>query len=155
VDLRQEPEGVAGWMEYAADLFDRSDLAHLAARYRALARGAVADPGRRLSALPLLSPGERHQLLREWNDGGAPGGLTTLDRLFAAQVARTPEATALVAGEERLTYAELARRAERLAGRLAARGVGPEVAVALFLPRSAELVVALLATLRAGGFYVP
>jgi len=70
-------------------------------------------------------------------------------------VARTPWATALVVGEERFTYAELAFRVERLARRLVALGVGPEVPVALFLPRTADLVVAMLATLAAGGFYVP
>ncbi|HZF10319.1 MAG TPA: non-ribosomal peptide synthase/polyketide synthase, partial [Thermoanaerobaculia bacterium] len=158
VDLSEGAEGVAGWIEYAADLFDASDMARLAEHYRALASGAAADPGRRLGELPLLSAAEQHQLHSEWNDTGTPEtpeNLATLDRLFAAQAARTPEAAALISGEERLTYAELARRAERLARRLAALGVGPEVAVALFLPRTADLVVALLATLQAGGFYVP
>ena len=161
LDLRQEVEGIAGWIEYAADLFDAPDIARLAEHYRALASGAAADPGRRLGELPLLSLAERHQLLHEWNDTGGPGAPDTLGetatfgRQFAAQAARAPEATALVAGEERLSYGELNRRANRLAHRLRALGVGPNAVVGLCLDRSLDLVVGILAVGKAGGAFLP
>ncbi len=117
---------------------------------------AADHPERRLSELSLLAPAERHQLLVEWNDTAvAAVAPARLDARFAAQVRRTPDAVALVAGGARLTYGELARRAAALAGRLRAAGVGPEVRVGVCLPRGPELVVALLAVLEAGGAYVP
>ena len=154
--LVEDTAGLLASFEYAADLFDPPTLDRMLSHFQALAAAAAADPERPISALPLLSEAERHQSLREWADApDLPAAQATLDELFAAQVARTPEATAITCEGGSLTYGELDRRAGRLARRLAALGVGPEVLVALCLERSPALVVAILGTLRAGGAYVP
>ncbi|HVR99815.1 MAG TPA: amino acid adenylation domain-containing protein [Thermoanaerobaculia bacterium] len=145
---------LAGTLEYSLDLFEAATIDRLAGHFQTLLAGAVGDPVARISDLPLLTDAERRQLL-DWNTAEVVPVDETLYGLFAAQARRTPEALALIAGEERLTYADLAARAGRLARRLRARGVGPEVPVAVLMPRSADLVVALLAVLEAGGFYVP
>ncbi|SFH65301.1 AMP-binding enzyme, partial [Methylobacterium phyllosphaerae] len=109
------------------------------------------DPTRRIGDIGLLSDRERHQILEEWNATAQalPEGMT-LPGLFEAQVARTPEAVALVFEDQALTCGELDARANRLAHHLIARGVGPESIVAVALPRSLELVVGLLGILKAG-----
>ncbi|HEV7671238.1 MAG TPA: non-ribosomal peptide synthase/polyketide synthase [Thermoanaerobaculia bacterium] len=142
-------------LEANADLFDPTTAARLLDRFALLLSAAAETPETALSALPRLATPERHQLLVEWNDGGASGASGCLHELFAAQAVRTPEAEALLSGEERLTYAELRRRVARLAGRLVARGAGPEIRVAVCLNRSVDLVVALLAVLESGAAYVP
>ncbi|TYC64538.1 non-ribosomal peptide synthetase, partial [Streptomyces sp. CB01881] len=108
-----------------------------------------------LSQVPVLSVGERERVLVEWNDTARPLAGATLSELFRAQVERTPDAVALVSGETRITFAELDVRANRLAHLLAEQGVGAESRVAVFMERSAELIVALLAVLKAGAAYVP
>jgi amino acid adenylation domain-containing protein len=159
-------------VEYRTDLFDRATVMRWAGSFVELLGAAVAAPERPLWQLDPLSAAERHQLMREWNDTSPvqaapvqalpapPAPLSQdvcLHQLFAAQAARTPEAVALVApdGRQRLTYRELAGRAEALARRLRARGIGPEVLAGVLVERSVELVVALLAVLKAGGAYVP
>ncbi|MER7759883.1 amino acid adenylation domain-containing protein [Streptomyces sp. NPDC097619] len=111
-------------------------------------------PERPAGAVDLLSA-EQHRLLTAWNSTGVPVPETTLTALFAAQVARTPEAPATVYGAERLDYAGLDARAEALARVLRARGARPETVVAVALHRSTEMVVALLAVLKAGAAYLP
>ncbi|HEX6863967.1 MAG TPA: amino acid adenylation domain-containing protein, partial [Thermoanaerobaculia bacterium] len=146
-------------LQYNADLFDRPAMARLAGHYANLLAGMIENPAAGIYELPLLSPADREQVLRTWNNvgdtGAGPLAGWCLHQLFEAQAARTPEAEALVVGEARLTYRELDARAGRLARRLAALGVGPEVRVGVFAERSAEMVVALLAVLKAGGAYVP
>ncbi len=145
-------------LEYNADLFDGETAERMLGHFRTLLAGAVADPERPLSRLPLLAPAERWQLLVGWNataTGQAEARELRLHQLFEAQAARTPEAEALVAGDARLTYEELNRRANQLARHLQALGVGPEVRVGVRLGRTAELMVSLLAVLKAGGAYVP
>ena len=116
----------------------------------------MADPGQRISQLPLLTEAERHQLLVEWNDTAVEYPRDRcIHQLFEAQVERSPEATALVYEDQQLTYGELNARANRLAHHLRSLGVGPEVLVGVCLERSLELVVGLLAILKAGGAYVP
>jgi amino acid adenylation domain-containing protein len=157
-----EAAGLAVQWEYPTALFDRTTVERFHGHFRTLLEGLAAAPETPVFALPLLTPAERLELSR-WSSenvgsAGLPEGAaetTTLCRLFAEQAARTPGATALVVGTERLTYGDLAARIDRLAQILRARGVGPEVGVALFLPRTADLVVAMLGTLSAGGFYVP
>ncbi|HVR96249.1 MAG TPA: amino acid adenylation domain-containing protein, partial [Thermoanaerobaculia bacterium] len=149
-------EGLTASLQYVADLFDRTTAARLTSHLRTLLAAAVADPAQPLSELPLLSEAERRQLL-EWGSGAAeaPAAKALLHQLFEAQAERTPEAVALVAGEERLTYRELDAWAESLAARLRALGVGPEERVGLCSRRSAALVAGLIAVLKAGGAYVP
>ncbi|MGW6849488.1 amino acid adenylation domain-containing protein [Streptomyces virginiae] len=116
---------------------------------------AVADaPATPVGEVDLLSA-EQHRLIREWNGTAVPVPDTTLVELFERQVARTPDAPATVFRGERLSYAELDARAERLAGTLRARGAGPEEIVAVALHRSTEMVVSLLAVLKSGAAYLP
>jgi len=126
------------------------------ARFQLLLGGIADDPERPLSALPVLTEAERHRLLVEWNatEADFPSD-ATIATLFAAQVARTPNATALLCGDRRLSYAELDAAATRLARRLAARGVGPGAVVGIALRRSPELVTAMLGVLKAGAASLP
>jgi amino acid adenylation domain-containing protein len=148
-------DGLTGYVEYNADLFDAGTIERMTGHLEVLLDAALRDPTLPVSRLPLLRPRERARLLYEWNDGGQAG--PALDRciheLFEEQVDRTPDAVAIVVGSERWTYAELDRRANRLAHRLRALGAGPERTVGLLLERSAQLAVALLGVLKAGGAY--
>ncbi|MFK0100568.1 non-ribosomal peptide synthase/polyketide synthase [Streptomyces sp. NPDC091040] len=149
------PDGLHGTVEYAVDLYDPATVETMLARWERLLRLAVADPGQRLSGLDLLTA-EEHDALAALGTGPVvPGGTETLPELFREQVRRAPGATALVCGEVSLSYAELDARANRLAQELRARGAGPERLVAVALPRSADLVVAILAVLKSGAAYVP
>jgi len=141
---------------YNPDLFDPSTAERMLECFSVLLAGAVAAPQQRISEIPLLGAAERMQLLAEGSGPAAvrPAGLC-LHQLFEAQAARTPEATAVVDGAERSTYAELEWRASRLACTLRRLGVRPEVRVGVLLERSTEMVAALLGVLKAGGAYVP
>ncbi|HYH46034.1 MAG TPA: amino acid adenylation domain-containing protein, partial [Thermoanaerobaculia bacterium] len=151
------PHGISGSLSYAAELFEAATMARLAEHLATLLTGAAADPDRRLSRLPLLSAGERHQLTVEWarTRTAALNPLDSIPAWFAEQVRRSPEAPAVEGEDGALTYAELDRRARGLARRLRARGLRSEQPVALCLERSAALVVATLAVLQAGGVYLP
>ncbi|MFC4062435.1 AMP-binding protein, partial [Planomonospora corallina] len=156
LSLSETDDGLTGVLEYSADLFDRETAEDIAARFVRLLRAAVTDPGTPVSRLEILDAAERYTILRRWAGTGTPAGtLPTIVEEFAARVAAAPEAVAVVCGDEALTYAELDARAQALARRLAWLGVGPERFVALVVPRSVELVVAVLGVLKAGGAYVP
>ena len=143
-------------IEYATDLFDAATIERLAGHFAILAAAIVDNPEQRIGELPLLTEAERHQLLVEWNDTAADYPRDRcIHQLFEAQVARTPEAVAVVFEDQQLTYAELNARANQLAHHLIALGVGPEVLVGICLERSLELIVGLLGILKAGGAYVP
>ncbi|MFI6210307.1 amino acid adenylation domain-containing protein, partial [Streptomyces sp. NPDC051041] len=135
--------------------FDHAAVTALADRLGLLLREFAAQPDRRTAAVDVLRDEERERVLTRWNDTAAPVAPTTLPELFAAQAARTPDAVAVVHGTQRPTYAELAARATALAARLRRAGAGPETRVAVAVPRSVELVVALLAVLETGAAYVP
>jgi amino acid adenylation domain-containing protein len=156
LSLREQEGALEGQLEYSADLFEASTIERMVGHFQTLLEGITASPQRRMSELPLLTEAERRQVLVEWNDSRVDllAG-TCVHHLFEAQVERTPEATALVAGQTRFTYRELNARANQLAHHLRSRGVGPEVRVGVCLERTADLVVALLAILKAGGAYVP
>ncbi|MCH0541874.1 amino acid adenylation domain-containing protein [Streptomyces sp. MUM 203J] len=141
---------------YDAARLDTSAVAVLAARFEALLRTLADDPARPVARVALLSERERERLAA-LNDTAQPlpDPDATLASLFAAQAARTPDAPAVVCEGTTLSYAELDRRAEALARRLRARGAGPEQFVAVAVPRSAELMVALLGVHKAGAAYLP
>ena len=154
--VREVPDGLVAALEYSTDLFDSTTALRLLEQFRNLLSAVVAEPERPVTELPLLSGGEAHQLLREWNDTALPAGeVLCLHELFEIQAARAPEAIAVVDGDRRWTYRELDRRAGHLARHLRALGVGPEVRVGICLERSAEMIAGLLAILKAGGAYVP
>ncbi|WP_031188242.1 non-ribosomal peptide synthetase [Streptomyces peucetius] len=154
-DAAGRPAGIATLVEYATDLFDRSTVESLVARWIRLLEQALDAPERLIGQADLLTGQERRQLLEHWNDTAADVHPGTLVDLVEAQVERSPEATAVLFGDTALTYAELNARANRLARHLVGLGVGPERLVAVALPRSAETVVALLGVLKAGGAYLP
>ncbi|MBY8848475.1 amino acid adenylation domain-containing protein, partial [Saccharothrix sp. MB29] len=149
------PAGIAGALEYSADLFDRATAEDLVARYLRLLDVFSADPGLAVGAAELLDPAERRMLTERWNGPVRPAADTTLPRLFADRVTANPDRPAVRDGARTVTYAELDRRADRLAAVLARRGVGAEQVVAVAVPRSVETVVAVLAVLRTGAAYLP
>ncbi|MFJ8622667.1 amino acid adenylation domain-containing protein [Kitasatospora sp. NPDC093550] len=149
------PAGLTGSIEYAADLYDRPTVAALAERLGRLLAGAAADPHAPIGTLDVLGDEERTRILVEWNATGAPRWEGTLAESFERQADRTPQAVALAHDGGTLSYAELDARANRLAHHLTALGVGTETPVAMLMERSVEVVVATLAILKAGGWYVP
>ncbi|HEV2734584.1 MAG TPA: condensation domain-containing protein, partial [Longimicrobiaceae bacterium] len=142
-------------LEYATDLFDRATIERMAEHLRVLLRSAVSGPDRPAAALAILPPEERRLVVEAWNDTAAAFPPTPVHLLVAEQAARTPDAVALEAAGESLTYAGLTARADRLTSDLRALGVGAEARVGICMERSAEMVVSLLAVLRAGAAYVP
>ncbi|MER5218625.1 amino acid adenylation domain-containing protein [Streptomyces sp. NPDC002838] len=141
-------------LEYATDLFDHTTAEGLVDRFGRVLQQVVADPGTRIGKVDVLSAAERDRLTR-LNDTATPLLPATVLELVAAQAGRTPGATAVVSGPTRLSYGELETRAGRLAAILRDRGVGPDTLVAVALPRTAELAVAILGVLKAGGAYLP
>ncbi len=154
--LIENKQGLVAAIEYNVDLFDRTTVLRLLEHLGTLLEQAVASPDESIERLELLTVRQRFQLLEEWN--ATPvivPPLVTLASLFAAQAKRDPDRVALIVGDESLTFGELRSRAKRWARRLVDDGIGPEVGVGVFLDRSSDLVVALLAVLEAGGFYIP
>lgn len=154
----REVEGVfTGTVEYASDLFDAATVERLLGHWYTLLAAAVAAPGTRLSALPMLTGAERRRALVEWNDTAHayPGAGACLHELFEEQLSKRPQAPAVVGPAGELSYAELDALAERIAGRLTELGVGPDTTVGLCLAKGPALVAAVLGVLKAGGAYLP
>jgi amino acid adenylation domain-containing protein len=158
-DLSFLAEGRDGglWLEcsYKTGLFDAETIERLLDHLEVLLRGVVADPGARLSELPVLSAAEREQELVSWNDTAAEVPPWCVHQGFEAQVAAAPEAVAAEFGDERVSYAELNAQANRIARRLRELGVGPEALVGVHLPIGVERLAVLLGVWKAGGGYVP
>ncbi len=154
-DADDSPAGISAFLEYAEDLFDQVTVHGLAGRLTRLLRQAARDPGGRISELGVLTTAERRRLLHDWNDTSRPVPASTLPDLFEQQAARTPHAPAVTGGGTELTYGELSARANRLARHLISFGAGPERLVAIAMPRSPEVIVAMLAVLKSGAAYVP
>ncbi|MFJ9890725.1 amino acid adenylation domain-containing protein [Streptomyces sp. NPDC091287] len=149
------PDGMTGWIEYSTDLFDRETAQALAERFLRVLAAAADDPKRTIGSLDLLDPIERHRLVATRNDTAHPIDTARLPELFERQVRALPTTPAVIEGTTELSYAQLNARANRLARLLIARGIGPEDTVAIALPRSAGLLVALCAVLKAGAAYLP
>ncbi len=155
LDLTEHDGELMGWLEHDADLFDAPTLDRLLGHFEALLSGMTAGPGEKVFDLPMLSVAERHQLL-EWNASAVAWPVeASIPALFLEQVDRTPQREAVRFDGESLTYRELDERSGRLARHLRRLGVGPERVVGIALERSLELIVALYATLKAGGAYLP
>ncbi|WP_204014595.1 non-ribosomal peptide synthetase, partial [Virgisporangium aurantiacum] len=144
-----------GEIEYSTDLFDCSRIQRMVAHLVRLLTEIAADPDRHIRQLPMLPEAERHRVLVEWNRTGAERPGAAVHELVSAKATATPDAVAVVADDGRLTYAELDRRANRLARRLIQRGAGPETAVAVCVERGLDLLVCLLAVFKAGAVYCP
>jgi hypothetical protein len=156
LELDERQEGIIGRFEYNTDVFEDATIIRMLRHFQVLLESIVADPGRQIAELPLLTPTERHQAMVEWNatEGEYPQDLC-LHQLFEAQVKRTPDAVAVVEDRAQLSYRELNERANQLAHYLCGLGVGPETCVGICVERSLEMVVGLLSILKAGGAYVP
>ncbi|NYI93924.1 amino acid adenylation domain-containing protein/non-ribosomal peptide synthase protein (TIGR01720 family) [Streptomonospora nanhaiensis] len=151
---RPGTEGLAGTLRYATALFDPDTARELVERLRLVLAAMTTDPGRPVGEIDVRTPAERERWAAV-NTTAAPVAGPLLPKRFAAVARRCPGAVAVVAGGVSVTYGELLARVEGLAARLRACGVGPETVVAVALPRSVELVAALLAVGRAGGVYLP
>ncbi|HEU0301281.1 MAG TPA: condensation domain-containing protein, partial [Longimicrobium sp.] len=151
----EDEQGLNAILQYPTDLWDKTTMERLAAQLLALLHAAAAEPDTRVSRLPLLPENERARLVAQ--AAGSPLAVPALPvhRQFEAQAARTPDAVAVEAEEGALTYAQLDRRANRLAHHLRARGVGPEALVAICVERGARMLEALLAVHKAGGASLP
>ena len=156
LSLSEDGAALAGALEYSTQLFDASTAARIARHFRQLLRAIVEHPSQSIDRLALMEPAEIELIVHGWNDTARDYPRhDNLHRLFEAQVLRSPEAPALVFDEQVLGYAELNRRANRIAHHLRSLGVGPDVLVGVCMQRSPAMVVALLAILKAGGAYVP
>ena len=143
---------------YATDLFDAETIERFASYFQTWLTGALAAPNVPVTGLALLAEHERQTILQGWAVSEVlPDGftVTSVVELFAEQARKTPEATAVLAGDVALSYADLEYRSDRLAFDLRGRGLGPDGCVAICAERSVELMVAVLAVLKAGGAYVP
>ncbi|ARU63608.1 hypothetical protein CBW65_23280 [Tumebacillus avium] len=154
--VTEKGQGLEASFEYATDLFDAATIERMAEHYTLLLQALAAHPELPVAEVPFLPQAEQQRLLIEFNDTvKAYRRAVCLHQLFEEQAAKTPLATALVDGEERLTYRELNERANAVAHRLQAMGVGPDRLVGVYMERRAELVIGLLGVLKAGGAYVP
>ena len=154
--MEEEAGRLKGYWDYNTALFDATTIERMASRFQILLDEIVADPERRISDLPLLSPAERHQLLTEWNNTmGEASKDQCIHELFETQVEKSPDALAVVFEDQQLTYRELNRRANQLALYLGKLGVGPESLAGICMEPSLETIVGLLGILKAGGAYVP
>ncbi|MFI7547036.1 amino acid adenylation domain-containing protein [Actinoplanes sp. NPDC049599] len=146
---------VHGSIQYATDLFDRTTVSSLADRFGDVLTQLLADPAAPVGRLDVLRPGEHDRVTRTWNETAHDVPEGTLASAFESQAARTPDRTAVIQDDVRLTYAELNARANQLAHWLVARGAGPETIVGLRMPRSLDLLVAVYGIVKSGAAYLP
>lgn len=154
--LRETGPGLVADAEYNTDIFEAQTIRRLLGHFRTLTEGIVSNPAARLADLPLLSRAEQRQVLVEWNrtDRDFPRD-RCLHEFFEEQAQKTPDAVAVVSADQRLSYGELDQRADGLARRLQALGIGPDRLVGLCVAPSPKMVVGMLGILKAGGAYVP
>lgn len=153
--MTEWPEGLTGLLEYSTALFNATTISRMVEHFKILLEAIVSDTNQSISTLSILTSAERKELAG-WNDTDTVFQLHGhVHELIEAQVKLTPQALAIAFRDDVLTYEELNRRANQLARRLQAMGVGPEVIVGICMERSIEMVIAILGTIKAGGAYVP
>ena len=155
MNLLETVEGVEGWIEYRTDLFDAATMRRMVNHFQTLLTGIAATPHQRLSQLPLLTETERHQLLETWTQTQTDYPQVCLHHWVEMQAQQHPDAIAAVWNEQTLSYGELNDRANQLAHFLQRWGVGPNQLVGICLERSLDMLIAILAVLKAGGAYLP
>ncbi|MCM6779087.1 amino acid adenylation domain-containing protein, partial [Nocardia sp. CDC159] len=155
IDEHGVPQGMSAAFGYATDLFDEATVQDFADRFRRVLDAVAADATAVVGDIDVLAPGERELVLREWNSPGVEVPSVTLSDLIAAQAKRRPDAVAIRFGETTLSFGELQQRANRVARALIRRGAGPETLVAVAVPRTDALPVALLGALASGAGYLP
>jgi amino acid adenylation domain-containing protein/non-ribosomal peptide synthase protein (TIGR01720 family) len=156
LDIEEAEDQLAASLSYATDLFEASTIERMARHWLNLLQAMVADQQQMIGQLKLLDADEQQHILQVWDCTGAGFPAQRLvHELVGDRAEETPDAVAVKFDAQTLSYGELDRQANRLAHALIARGVGPEVRVAIAMPRSAEIMVAFLAVMKAGGVYVP
>jgi nonribosomal peptide synthetase DhbF len=153
-DPQTESAGLDFSLQYRSDLFAEQTIGMLADRLILLLDGASADPDAPMGSIEILTDQERHDLLDNWAGTSASVCRRTFSDMFAAQAARTPDGIALESGSTTLTYAGLNNMANRLARVLVGRGAGPEDIVAVAIPRSAEMIISILAVAKTGAAFL-
>jgi amino acid adenylation domain-containing protein len=156
VEIVETGSELRAWFSYSSDLFEHTTIERMMGHLLTLVQSAVEKPAQAVSTLPMLTPEERHLLVIEWNQ--APVEYKPekcIHQLVEAQVARTPNAVAVVCEGQSLTYGELNRRSNQLAHYLRTRGIGRETLVAMCMERSLDMIVGILGILKAGGAYLP
>jgi amino acid adenylation domain-containing protein len=156
LDITDSEDGLMGIVEYNTDLFEANTITRLTQHFETLLENSIIDPDQPVAQIPIFTQEQRHRLLTELNNTSRDYPIyRTFQHLFKEQANRTPSALAIICGQERLTYRELDRRANQLAQHLQTLGVGSETLVGLYMERSVEMLVAILATWKAGGAYLP
>ena len=153
--MSERTNGLNTTWEYSTELFKPHTIERMMEHFRTLAEGAASGGDRRLSQLSMLSNSERAKVLVSWNPRSEPAQEDSIRSLFERQAARQPGATAVVCADERLTFDELNRGANRIAALLARHGVRPGTLVAILMEKSIDLVPAVLGVMKSGGAYVP
>ncbi len=156
LDITEKNNCLLCLWEYNSNLFEPDDITRLQGHFQTLLEGIVANPEQRLSELPLLTANEEHQLLVEWNNTQVDYPLEQcIHRLFEAQVAKTPDAVAVVYNHQKLTYQELNQRANQLARLLVVLGAKTGEFIGICKPRDINFLIAIIAVFKVGGVYVP
>lgn len=156
LSMAETESGLSGAFEYNTDLFKPSSIHRMIEHFKILLENIAANPDAPVSTLKILSEKEKQQILFNWNETEAEyPAESCIHELFEKQVENTPTATALISEAGELTYSELNERANKLANHLRKIGVGPEKLVGISVERSPEMIIGLLAILKAGGGYVP
>ena len=156
LEVLEEKDTFCCMFEYNTDLFNDSTVSRISSHFEVLLEAILVSPERKISQLPLLTAGERREILAEWNNTRSTYKKDRcVAQLFEAQAEEHPERLAVASSLAQLTYGELNQKANQLAHYLRERGVGPEVLVGICMERSVEMVVGLLAIFKAGGAYVP
>ncbi|GAB4560318.1 MAG: hypothetical protein Tsb0020_06870 [Haliangiales bacterium] len=156
LEMQELSAGMQCFLEYSTDLFDDATAERMVKHFQHLLHALVAEPDRPIADIPLLPDDEREQVLVTWNDTASdyPRDARLHDRV-AAQVAARPDATAVIAGDDTLSYRELDQRSSKLARHLQTLDVGPDTMVGVYTDRGVDMVVALIGVLKAGGAYLP
>lgn len=154
--MAEGKDGINASFQFNTDLFESSTIAIMSHHFQTLVKAIVEKPEQRVSEISLMAPGDRYLLLVEWNDTGVEyPQAKCLFTMFDEQVARTPDAIAVVYESQRYMYWELCTKANQLANYLVKQGVGPEQLVGLCVERSVEMVIGIMGVLKAGGAYLP
>ena len=154
--MTETADGLAGWLEYNADIFDPSTMERLQHHFENLLSSIALNPDGRIGTVPFMTAEERRKLLIDWNDSKTDFPRERcIHELFEEQAFIRPDAVAVVFNEREMKYGELNRRANQVAQYLRKQGVGPDVTVGLAVERSIDMIVGLLAILKAGGAFMP
>ncbi|WP_276750800.1 amino acid adenylation domain-containing protein [Chlorogloeopsis fritschii] len=155
-DMMETTESLIGILRYNTDLFDATTITRIANHFQTLLAGIIANPQKQIASLPLLTEAEENHLLWKWNNNQVDYPQDrVIHQLFENCVKQQPNAVAVVFQEQQLTYQQLNSKTNQLAHYLRSLGIGQNQLVGICVERSLEMIIALLAVLKAGGAYLP